>query len=407
MKVLQINTAVNSGSTGRMAEGIGQVLIERGHQSLIAFGRGNRPSNSGLIRIGTRSDLYSHVLISRLFDLHGFGSAGATRKFIEEVKKADPDIFHLHNIHGYYLNIEILFNYLRESGKPVIWTLHDCWSFTGHCSYFDRVNCYKWHTGCHKCPNLKGYPESWFIDNSKKNYLRKKSIFSEIKNLTIITPSSWLAEHVKRSYLKKYPLSIINNGVDLSIFKPEIKSIDKEEFKTGKNKYILGVANSWDKRKGLIDFIEIRKLLPAEILILLVGLNRKQILELPSGIIGIPKIESALELASLYSGANAFLNPTYVDNFPTTNLEALACGTPVITYNTGGSAEIVNKESGYVLNKGDFMGLSNSIKEVLSNGKKFYMNVCRERAEKLFDSKSKYCDYIKLYKDVSGKPNSH
>lgn len=403
MKILQINTTVNSGSTGRIAEDIGKLLIEKGHESYIAYGRKANLSTSRLLKVGNKFDFLFHVLISRLSDRHGFGSKSATEQFVRQLDKINPDLVHLHIIHGYYINLEILFKYFRIKGLPVVWTFHDCWPFTGHCSYFDAVGCIKWQTQCFKCPNLKGYPKSWFRDNSNNNYFKKKNIFNSIDSLKIITPSFWLADHVKNSFLKNFPQIMIHNGIDLSVFRPvEITShIAKYNFPPGK--FILGVANTWDKRKGLTDIVEVRKLLSETIHIILIGVSPDQIASLPSGIYGIQRTENISELVEFYSKATVFVNPTYVDNFPTTNLEAISCGTPVITYRTGGSPEAIDKATGIVVNKGDVTGLINAILEVFKNGKDYYSSSCRRRAELLFDKNARFNDYINLYQEIIEK----
>lgn len=403
MKILQINTSINFGSTGRIAEDIGKLLIEKGHQSYIAYGREGRKSMSEAVKIGTKKDIFSHFLKSRLLDKHGFGSVSATRVFIDQIERIGPDLIHLHNIHGYFLNIKLIFEYFKDKDLPVIWTFHDCWPFTGHCSYFDAVGCFKWQTQCYKCPNLKGYPESWMRDNSQNNYIQKKEIFTNLKSLTIITPSEWMAENVRNSFFLKFPVRTIHNGIDLSVFQAtkEVSVVNK--YSNSSNKYVLGVASIWDRRKGLSDFIKLRKLLPTSIKIVLVGLNRKQIRKLPDGIIGISRTESTRELSELYSEALVFVNPTYVDNFPTTNIEALSCGTPVITYNTGGSPESINEATGFIVQKGDIAGLANAISFVLQYGKKYYHFACRERAERLFDKNAMYSEYLNLYQMVIEK----
>ena len=218
MKALQINSVCGIGSTGRIATDIHEILIKQGHESYIAFGRGLPKNCDAAIRIGSKYDNYVHAALTRVLDRHGLGSKKATQEFINKVEKIDPDIIHLHNIHGYYINIEILFNYIKDANKPVVWTLHDCWSFTGHCSYFDYVNCDAWVDGCKNCPQKKDYPASFVFDNSQTNYLLKKQIFTGVKNLTIVTPSKWLAGLVKKSFLKDYPVQVINNGIDLDIF---------------------------------------------------------------------------------------------------------------------------------------------------------------------------------------------
>ncbi len=405
MKLLQINTSVNSGSTGRIAEEIGKLLIANGHQSIIAFGRGNQPSESETIRIGNDLDIKWHGLKSRLFDRHGFGSGNATKLFVKQVEQLKPDIIHFHNLHGYYLNVEVLFKYLRSVNIPIVWTFHDCWPFTGHCSFFDYVNCFRWKTGCFSCPNKHGYPESLLIDNSRNNYNRKKQLFSSVKQLQIITPSNWLSNHVTESFLKGYPVQTIHNGIDLTVFKPMADDAIRVKYNLGNKKIILGVASTWDRRKGLDDFIRVSSPIGDELQIVLVGLNTDQLKDLPQGIMGIARTENTNELAALYSAASVFVNPTYVDNFPTTNLEALACGTPVITYNTGGSPESIDANTGIVVVKGDINGLHEAILEITAKGEAHYQPLCRERAVSLFNKDDRYMDYLHLYKQLLAEKN--
>ena len=348
MKVLQINSVCGYGSTGRIATDLYKVYEEAGHECVIAYGRGIAPDGFNTIKIGNKIDMYKHIAKARLSDKSGFGSKKVTEKFIEDVKKFDPDIVHLHNIHGYYLNIEILFNYLKKANKKVIWTLHDCWTFTGHCAYFDYVGCDKWKTACENCPQIKSYPKSQFIDQSKSNFTNKKEIFTGLKDMTIITPSKWLADKVKESYLKEYKVEVINNGIDLNIFKPT-KSDFKEKYKISDKKIILGVASVWEQRKGLNYFIKLNETINDNYKIVLVGLTEDQKKKMPDNIIGITRTNNIKELVEIYSAAEVFFNPTLEDNYPTTNLEALACGTPVITFDTGGSPESVPKKCGEIL----------------------------------------------------------
>lgn len=398
MKILQINTTVNSGSTGRIAEDIGKLLLQNGHESFIAAAYANQKSQSEVIDIGSELNRKLHGLKSRLFDRHGFGSAKATLELIEKIRVIKPDIIHLHNIHGYYLHIGILFNFLKEEQMPVVWTFHDCWPFTGHCAYFDRYNCRKWETQCYNCPAIKAYPASWWIDNSRNNYNDKNQLFRGLNNLHIITPSRWLAKHVENSFLKDYPIRCIHNGIDLKTFNIVTQTENiAEKYKLPPKQILLGVASVWHKRKGLKDFILLSKLISKEAHIVLVGLTRKQIEDLPANITGIERTESVNDLASLYSKASIFLNPTYVDNFPTTNIESLACGTPVITYQTGGSPEAIEEDTGFVVGKGDIDGLYLAIQKTLRKGKLYYESACRARAERLFDKSARFDEYIDLY----------
>ncbi len=400
MKILQINVAVNTGSTGKIAESIGLVLIEQNHQSVIAYGRSGRPSKSTTIKIGNKADQVLHLLKSRLFDKHAFGSKRATQQLIIQIEKQQPDIIHLHNLHGYYLNIDVLFKYLKSTNIPVVWTLHDCWAFTGHCSFFDRVKCEKWRTVCYKCPLSNKYPASLFIDKSTENYNKKKALFNGVKNLVLVTPSTWLHNLVQQSYLKHYPVKVIHNGINLNQFKiTETDSYQSKIIPTG-GIIILGVASVWDRRKGLHDFIQLSKLINKDERIVLVGLTKSLMKGLPANIIGIERTENLDELVELYNSATVFINPTWVDNFPTTNLEALACGTPVITYNTGGSVEAVNEQTGFVIKKGDIPGLKSAIDQIRKNGKAFYSNHCRIRAELFFNETQRVTDYVSLYQSI-------
>lgn len=403
MKILQINSVANIGSTGRIAEQIGQAAMDAGWESYIAYGREAGPSQSRLIKIGSQLDVAWHGVVTRLFDRHGLASRRATRIFISQVKKIQPDIIHLHNIHGYYLNYQILFDYLAKADIPVVWTLHDCWAMTGHCAYFDFIGCRKWMTGCEKCPNLASYPQSYIFDNSRLNYQIKKKLFSSIKNMTIVPVSYWMREIVNNSYLKANIVYPITNGIDLEKFQRQ----DMQEIITLKNRLglkneivILGVASIWDSRKGLNDFIKLSSLIPNEWKIILVGLNKKQINSLPRNIIGIQRTENIQQLATLYSMSSVFVNPTYEDTYPTTNLEAISCGTPVVTYNTGGSPESVKETVGIVVDKGDLSGLVKAIGRIVDNGYNTYKEICREYAETFFDREKKFKEYINLYNKI-------
>jgi len=401
MKILQINTSVNTGSTGRIAEDISKAVLGNGYQSFIAAGFTDRPSASHVIKIGNQWDQKLHGIKTRLFDRHGFGSKNATLQLVKELAQIKPDLIHLHNLHGYYLHIGVLFEYLKEVQLPVVWTFHDCWPFTGHCSFFDRYNCTKWQTVCHHCPNTKGYPASLGIDNSRRNYRDKKSIFNGLDNCTIVTPSEWLADHVNHSFLGNYPVKCIHNGIDLEVFSPTANSESiLANYQINSTPFILGVASTWDLRKGLKDFEKLALRKDKPFLVVLVGLSKNQIESLPTGVIGIARTENTAELAALYAAATVFVNPSYVDNFPTTNLEALACGTPVITYNTGGSPEAIDAETGIVVEKGDLNGLYGAIVQICSKGKDFYTGKCRERAVRYFNKEDRYTDYLELYQSM-------
>ena len=357
-----INSVCGIRSTGRICTDLADVLAENGYDVKIAYGRETVPDKyqKYAVRIGTDIDNKIHAIQTRLFDTHGFGSKKATADFLKWADNYDPDILHLHNIHGYYINVEMLFQWIKSRPKmKVIGTLHDCWAFTGHCAYFTAANCDKWKSQCKCCPQLKSYPTCNFSGNVEDNFKRKKTAFTGVKNMTLVTPSKWLAGLVKESFLKDYPVEVINNGIDTSIFKPTPSDFRKR-YHIEDKKVLLGVAAVWDERKGLNDFVKLSKMLDDDYKIVLVGLSEKQIKEVPDNIIKISRTNSAVELAEIYTAADVFLNLTYEDNYPTVNLEAQACGTPVITYDTGGSVESACP-NGIVIKKNELDNLSEII----------------------------------------------
>jgi glycosyltransferase involved in cell wall biosynthesis len=390
MKIFQINSTCGYGSTGRIAVDILKEVEKNGGEGIIAYGRNDAPQGINSYKITTETDVKIHGVLSRITDRQGFYSTSATKKLIEKIKEYNPDIIHLHNVHGYYLNVKTLFEFLKEYNKPIVWTLHDCWTFTGHCAYFSFYGCEKWKTECNSCPLKKDYPSSLVLDNSKKNFIEKKELFTSLNNVTFVTPSVWLADLVKESYLKKFNVKVINNGIDLSKFKPT-KSDFREKYNLENKQIILGVASVWEERKGLKDFIELNKMLDENQKIVLVGLNDSQLAELPKNIIGIKRTNSIDELAQLYSAADVFVNTTYEDNYPTTNLESISCGTPVITYKTGGSPESVAEGNGFIVEKGDILGVYEALKNV---------DGCKVETKDTFDASLRYKEYVDLYKEL-------
>ena len=399
--LFQISTSINSGSIGRIAEEIGQLSINNNWKSFIAYGRNYNLSKSNSIKIGTNFDVKLHYIQSTLFDMHGFGSTNATKKMINKLDEIKPDIIHLHNIHGYYINIEILFNYLAKLHTRIVWTFHDCWSITGHCAHFDYVGCNKWVKGCNHCPQKKEYPTSWFIDSSKRNYQMKKSLFTSVGSIVIVPVSHWISYIISSSFLKDFPKQVIHNGINTDLFCPQTKDVQtRAKYNIGDRFIILGVANPWNNKKGLNDFIELSKWLGNDLVIILIGLNKKQLKKLPNNIMGFEKTEDISQLIELYSAADVFVNPTWEDNFPTTNLEALACGTPVITYRTGGSIESISIETGFIVEKGDIAGIVDAIKKIKSIGKNIYSDKCILSVKKYFDKNDRFMDYINLYNSL-------
>lgn len=401
MKILQINTTSNWGSHGRIAEEIGILVKKNGGENYIIYGRYSNPSQSKSFKYNTKIDLYSHVFLTRFFDKHGLGSNKATYNIINKIKEIKPDIIHLHNIHGYYLNYSILFKFLSKSNIPIVWTLHDCWSYTGHCAHYAFIKCHRWETGCHHCCQKNTYPSSWIFDRSKQNYLEKKEAFTSIRNMTIVPVSNWLANQVYKSFLNKYPIKVIHNGVDIKTFSPQ--NISKKELGINDDFLILGVASIWEGRKGLDDFITLRKLLPPDYIIVLIGLTQKQIDKLPDGIIGIKRTNNVHELVQYYSAADVYINFSVEETFGMTTCESLACGTPVIVYNSTACPEIISNDTGYIIEIGDFDNVINKIEIIKKVGKNKFKDVCRQRVIQYFNKEDKYYEYLNLYRTLLNK----
>lgn len=398
-KVLQICVEGNTGSTGTIAEFIGKIALDSGWESYIAFGRFPRESKSKLIKIGNYWDIFLHGIETRIFDRHGLGSRGATKKLIKEIIQISPDIIHLHHLHGYYINIEILFKFLSENNIPVVWTFHDCWSITGHCAYFDYIGCDKWKTECNNCPQMKEYPASIFIDRSKNNFYLKKSLFNSVDNLTVVSVSNWLNDIVGKSFMRKLSRKVIYNGVDVELFKPSSSNNIREKFSIESKFLIFGLATTWSRRKGLDDFIKLSKNIDENAIIILVGLNTSQIKTLPKNIIGLQRTENQQELVDLYVASDVFLNLSVEETFGLTTAEALSCGTPAIVYDATASPELIDSQTGIIVEKNNIQSLLLAIEEIKKNGKSFYTEYCRSRAVKYFDKNIRYKEYFDLYNE--------
>ena len=390
--LLQINITANWGSTGKIAESIGALARKKGWDSYIAYGGSCNNSQSKLIRVGGRCNRFFHFAEQRIRDNEGLCSRKPTKELIRHIKQINPDIIQLHNIHDHYLNYLLLFEFLNQTGIKVVWTFHDCWAFTGHCFHFVTAGCDKWKTGCYDCPLSNEYPKTC-IDKSKRNYELKKQLFVGCKNLTIVPCSDWMASFVRQSFLKDKRIEVIKNGVDLKVFKPS-----KGKNMGGGN--ILAVSSIWNKEKGLNDIFTLRKLLPKEYSITVVGLSKKQISELPQGIKGIRRTQNVQELVALYSNARVLINTTYADTFPTVNLEALACGTPVVTYRTGGAPETISESTGLVVEQGDIKAMADAVKSICNTDVVKYREECRRRAEEYFDKNKCFEQYLSLYNSL-------
>lgn len=401
-RLLQINITANWGSHGKIAEGIGRLAMDHGWESVIAYGRWSNPSQSRLYHIGSMMDERWHCMAARLLDNQGLMSRGATARLIAFINNYRPSLIHLHNIHGYYLHYPMLFEYLSQAGIPVVWTLHDCWPFTGHCAYYIYADCEKWQTHCHHCPQIGTYPKSYFMDRSARNYDLKRTAFTSVPRLTIVPVCQWLKGEVARSFLKDLPTHLIYNGIDLDVFRPNAdKETVKKKYGISADKHlILGVASNW-YRKGLEDFFLLRRSLPDDYAVAVVGLNRAEEEKARRhGLISIRRIGDVGELTSLYTLADVYCNLTWEDNFPTTNLEAMACGTPVVAYRTGGCPEAITSETGIVVDRGDVEGMARAIRAIVDDGADRYERACRQHIEANYDQKQRFAEYLHLYESM-------
>ena len=395
MKVLQINTVCGRGSTGRIATDLLSCLKESGDTGIIAYGIGPmlNAKQEETYNIDTKIEYCVHNALSRITDKEGYYSSFATKRLIKKVQEYKADVIHLHNIHGHYLNYEMFFSFLKKSKIPVIWTFHDCWAFTGHCSHFTMVKCEQWKSHCLYCSQLRCYPACYTKGNVNSNFARKMQCFTGLDNLVIVTPSKWLAGLVKESFFKEYPVRVINNGIDLTKFHLKKDNKFRSKYKLEGKTVILGVASDWSERKGYSDFIKLSGELSENQKIVMVGVNDKQAEELPDSIIAIKKTNSVEELAEIYNAADVFFNFTYEDNFPTVNLEAMACGTPVITYRTGGSIEPITKDNGFVVDQGDYM----KALELVEGAKRLPRDQIAGHSMR-YNANNRYKEYIHLYR---------
>lgn len=407
-RIVQINPVLRtSTSTGRIMQEIGALAESEGWRNWCAYGKGRdgiRPCTTGIIPVGDRLSTYLHGILTRSFDRHGLGSTFATRAFVRKLREINPDIIHIHNIHGYFLNYPIFFDYLRDSDVKVIWTVHDCWLYTGHCYHYDFIGCNRWQTGCGHCPQRGAFPRSLVIDRSHRNFIDKKKYFTSVppERMTIVPVSDWMCSEMERSFLKDYSFRVIHNGIDTSVFRPYSADTDirKRLGIAADKKIILGLASIWSPEKGLDDFIRLAPMLSPDETIVLVGVDPRTARRLPTSIKWIRRTENIGTLAQLYSAATAFVNPTYQDNYPTVNLEAISCGTPVVTYRTGGSIESITPETGRIVAQGDTDGLLTAVREIERIGKKGFTDKCRAFALANFRKEDRYHDYLKLYESM-------
>ena len=423
MRVAQINVTATL-STGRIAVGISQVLVEQGHKGLIAFSRGYPPADMPWIRVGSRADMLWHGARARLTDRVGFYSKLATRKLVKQLRAYRPDVVHLHNLHGYYLHLPTLFHFLRDEGIPVVWTLHDCWAYTGHCAYYTMApgdasrregrthrqgttrGCDRWKKGCSSCPQKYAYPSSLLLDQSGRNWAEKRRLFTGLECLFLVTPSQWLQGEVRKSFLGGYPTHVIPNGIDIEAFRPCEDAdyladvIHKHGLaQLGERKLLLGVASTWDERKGLRDFEELAAVLGPEYWIVLVGLSEKQRERLPLEILGIGRLESIRELCAFYTVADLYVSLSHEETMGMTLIEAMACGTQVLCYDATALPENVTEAVGSVVPLGNVQAVAEEVQRLCEMPKS--AADCCLHAKK-YDKRKRFVEYVKLYEWMLG-----
>lgn len=402
--LVQFNPVANWGSTGRLTEDIGDVVMDAGWDSYIAFGRQFNPSKSHLLQVGGKMSVWSHTLKTRLFDRQGFGSYCATKKLLKQFDEIKPDVFQFHNLHGNFLNLPLVLKYATENDIPIVWSLHDCWSMTGHCAHFVRIGCDRWKTECHDCP-LKGeYPNSWLLDASRQNYREKKSLIEAIPRLAIISGSEWLAGIAAQSYFKGRDIHFIPDGIDVEIYQPRTNG-DELRRKLGlEGKFvILATGTEWTEDKGLSDYGKLRKLLSSDYAIVLVGMSPDALERVPEGVIGLPRTKTPVELSEYYSMADCVMSLSKMESFGLTPVEGYACGTPAIVYDTTALPELITPETGFVAKFLDVADVKEKVELMREKGKAFYTKKCREIAEEKYDRRKCYHEYMNVYESLLNK----
>ena len=394
-KLLQINSVVNTGSTGRISERLGVLAISQGWESYIAYGREARGSQSRLIKIGSKWDVNFHAIGSILTDRHGLFSKFATKRFLQQVDIIQPDVVHLHNLHGYYINVPMLLRYLKQKNIPTVITMHDFWLMTGHCAYINQ-SCDRWKTGCGNCPRLNQYPAAKF-DNTKANWKWKASLFVDMPNVTLVPVSYWLGRYVDESLLKNVKQNVIYNGIDTNVFKPfdggaSVVGVDWSKFT------IMAIATRWTEANGYKDVMKLSSIIPDNCQIVMVGLDEQQMSNLPKNIIGFRKTESFTQLQELYTKSDVIFNPNREVTFGLVTAEAMACGTPAIVLRDTAGEEIVDEQTGFVVDT--IEEVIDLIPRIRALEKKKMSDACRFRVNELFNADKQYQKYIDLYNAV-------
>lgn len=396
--LVQFNPVANWGSTGRLAEDIGDVTMAAGWVSYIAYGRQFNPSSSYLLPVGGRLSVITHTLKTRLFDRQGFGSYFATKRLLKIFDEIKPDLFQFHNVHGNFLNLPLVLKYAAERDIPIVWSLHDCWSMTGHCSHFIGIGCEKWKTECHHCPLKSQYPNSWLLDSSRRNFQEKKKLIEAVPRITIVSGSKWLAEIARQSYFSNRTISVIPDGIDTDIYRPRSNGAELRQKLGIKDKFvILAAGTGWGEAKGFYDYGKLRSMLSNDYAIVLVGMNQEWLEKVPEGVIGLPRTKTPIELSEYYSMADCVMSLSRMESFGLTPVEGFACGTPAIVYDNTALPELITPETGFVAKSLDVSDVKDKVETLRRIGKDHFTNHCREIALAKYDRNVCYNDYLRIY----------
>lgn len=403
MKVMQINAVYGFGSTGIIVKDIATSLLEAGNCTRVAYQVSNSISdNVELYQVGNKIDWKIHALLTRVLGKQAYASIVATKKLLAYLDKEKPDIVHLHNLHANYVNLNMLLKYLAKKSIAVVITLHDCWFFTGKCFHFVGCGCEKWRTGCGTCPQNKEDVKSFFFDRTHSVFGDKKKYFQAIPNLTVVGCSDWIKGLAEQSpiFQGKY-ITRIYNGVDTSIFYPRQQTTFRNENQLDGKFVILGMANKWMKSKNIELVKKLFDNLKEDDQVVIVGCSEQQKIELEKYqcVTAVGFIKDRDILADIYSASDVFVNMTYEDTLPTVNMEAICCGTPVITFNSCGSPELVNEGvTGYVISQGSEPELLNALYKV--KNRLIDRKQCGNEGKHRFDKNLQYKEYLALYSYV-------
>lgn len=396
MKILQINACYGYLSTGIIIEDLEKEIYKSEGVCYVAYQTAVKEPVCGF-RIGNKFDRYIHGIHSRIFGKQGYRSNRATKKLLKWIVSVNPDIIHLHNLHSNYLNFNMLCDYIAEKNIKTVYTFHDCWAFTGKCSHYASASCDKWQTSCGNCPQLKNEVPSLIFDNTGKVLKDRTQHLNKIPDLTIVPCSFWMEEQIKKSLLKPKRIVTLYNGTDTNMFRPHSNSFRKD-YKLDDKFLILGFANKWSNTKNIEGVKFISGNLADDEIIVIVGCNEKQkeLFSKFKNIVPVGYIGDRQLLSDIYSSADVFVNLTYEDTLPTVNMESICSKTPVITFNSCGSPELVSSSTGIVVDKGDFEGILNAIRFVKENSAQFDF----EDLIKKYDKNVCYNKYIELYKQI-------